>query len=143
MPATQKSRISAEEQGADNQENSAWMDVPSAVIQSKGPGRAHFLLKHAHQRSLEKPTSVNAGYINNNGPSEEALCPRNIEIEERLREYCTGGQRRRFKFCVLWRPLSFLTATKPTRFIAHSQSIPPQSGHFHSPFRNLLHASVR
>jgi pyruvate dehydrogenase E1 component len=55
-------------QDADGQETREWMDALSAVIQSEGPERAHFLLEklleHARQSSIDMPFSANTGYVN-------------------------------------------------------------------------------
>ena len=43
----------------DTQETREWMDALSAVIESEGPERAHFLLEqlleHARQKSIDMP----------------------------------------------------------------------------------------
>ncbi len=73
----------------DNQETREWMDALSAVIEKAGPERAHFLLEElleeARQHSIDLPFSATTGYVNSIEPNEEARCPGNIEIEERLR----------------------------------------------------------
>ena len=52
----------------DSQETREWMDALSAVIQSEGPERAHFLLEqlleHARQQSIDMPFSATTGYVN-------------------------------------------------------------------------------
>ena len=67
------------------------MDALSAVIESEGPDRAHFLLEqlleHARQNSIDKPFSANTAYVNTIEPDQEERCPGNLEIEERLRAY--------------------------------------------------------
>jgi len=76
---------------ADTQETREWMDALSAVIESEGPERAHFLLEqlleHARQNSIDMPFSANTAYVNTLEPEQEERCPGNIEIEERLRAY--------------------------------------------------------
>ena len=76
---------------SDHQETREWMDALSAVIQSEGPERAHFLLEqlleHARQNSIDMPFSANTGYVNTIETDQEERCPGNIEIEERLRAY--------------------------------------------------------
>jgi pyruvate dehydrogenase E1 component len=76
---------------SDSQETREWMDALSAVIQSEGPQRAHFLLEqlleHARQNSIDMPFSANTGYVNTIEPDQEERCPGNLEIEERLRAY--------------------------------------------------------
>ncbi len=75
----------------DSQETREWMDALSAVIESEGPERAHYLLEqlleHARQSSIDMPFSANTAYVNTIDSHEEAHCPGNIEIEERLRAY--------------------------------------------------------
>src|SRR5665811_2587381 len=75
----------------DTQGTREWMDALSAVIESEGPERAHFLLEqlleHARQSSIDMPFSANTGYVNTIEADQEERCPGNIEIEERLRAY--------------------------------------------------------
>ncbi|MFZ9425580.1 MAG: pyruvate dehydrogenase (acetyl-transferring), homodimeric type, partial [Limnohabitans sp.] len=75
----------------DSQETREWMDALSAVIQTEGPERAHYLLEqlleHARENSIDMPFSANTGYVNTIEPDQEERCPGNIEIEERLRAY--------------------------------------------------------
>ncbi|MDP1895397.1 MAG: pyruvate dehydrogenase (acetyl-transferring), homodimeric type, partial [Hydrogenophaga sp.] len=75
----------------DSQETREWMEALAAVIQREGPERAHFLLEQlleeARQNSIDLPFSANTGYVNTIETNEEARCPGNIEIEERLRAY--------------------------------------------------------
>ncbi|PJC18560.1 MAG: pyruvate dehydrogenase (acetyl-transferring), homodimeric type, partial [Comamonadaceae bacterium CG_4_9_14_0_8_um_filter_57_21] len=91
MPALPENRVGATAPDQDTQETREWMDALSAVIQSEGPERAHFLLEqlleHARQNSLDMPFSANTGYVNTIEPDQEERCPGNIEIEERLRAY--------------------------------------------------------
>ena len=76
---------------ADSQETREWMEALAAVIEREGPERAHFLLEQlleeARQHSIDLPFSANTGYVNTIEADEEARCPGNIEIEERLRAY--------------------------------------------------------
>lgn len=76
---------------ADSQETREWMDALSAVIESEGPERAHFLLEqlleHARQKSIDMPFSATTGYVNTIETDQEERCPGNLEIEERLRAY--------------------------------------------------------
>ena len=75
----------------DSQETREWMEALAAVIEKEGPERAHFLLEQlleeARQNSIDMPFSANTGYVNTIESTEEARCPGNIEIEERLRAY--------------------------------------------------------
>ncbi|MFM8589320.1 MAG: hypothetical protein ACKOBA_04020, partial [Limnohabitans sp.] len=78
-------------QETDAQETREWMDALSAVIEKEGDERAHYLLEqlleHARENSIDMPFSATTGYVNTLEPAQEARCPGNIEIEERLRAY--------------------------------------------------------
>ena len=78
-------------QDLDRQETKEWMDALSAVIEKEGGERAHFLLEqlleHARENSIDMPFSATTGYVNTIETDQEASCPGNIEIEERLRAY--------------------------------------------------------
>ncbi|MDO9400697.1 MAG: pyruvate dehydrogenase (acetyl-transferring), homodimeric type [Polaromonas sp.] len=80
-----------EAQDKDLQETREWLDALSAVIESQGPERAHFLLEqlleHARQSSIDMPFSATTGYVNTLESDQEERCPGNLEIEERLRAY--------------------------------------------------------
>ncbi|MDO8441414.1 MAG: pyruvate dehydrogenase (acetyl-transferring), homodimeric type [Polaromonas sp.] len=80
-----------EAQDKDLQETREWLDALSAVIESQGPERAHFLLEqlleHARQSSIDMPFSATTGYVNTLETNQEERCPGNLEIEERLRAY--------------------------------------------------------
>jgi len=75
----------------DSQETREWMDALSAVIESEGSERAHFLLEklldHARQKSIDMPFSATTAYVNTIAPDQEERSPGNLEIEERLRAY--------------------------------------------------------
>jgi pyruvate dehydrogenase E1 component len=75
----------------DTQETREWMDALSAVIESEGPERAHFLLEqlleHARQKSIDMPFSATTGYVNTIEVDQEERSPGNLAIEERLRAY--------------------------------------------------------
>ena len=75
----------------DTQETREWMDALSAVIESGGPERAHFLLEqlleHARQKSIDMPFSANTGYVNTIEVDQEERSPGNLLIEQRLRAY--------------------------------------------------------
>jgi pyruvate dehydrogenase E1 component len=89
--AAQPKDIGLGSQDPDQQETREWLDALSAVIAAQGPERAHFLieqlLEEARQHSIDLPFSANTGYVNTIEPEQEARCPGNIEIEERLRAY--------------------------------------------------------
>ncbi len=76
---------------ADPVETREWQEALSAVIQHAGTDRAQFLLQqlqeHALQSGLDTPFAATTAYINTIAPQQEAICPGNIEIEERLRAY--------------------------------------------------------
>jgi len=88
MSAVQPNHILSDLDAIETRE---WMDALSAVIEKEGGERAHFLLEqlleHARQSSIDLPFSANTGYVNTIEPDQEAHCPGNIEIEERLRSY--------------------------------------------------------
>ena len=75
----------------DAQETREWTDALTAVIESEGPERAHFLLEqlleHARQKSIDMPFSANTGYVNTIEPEQEERSPGNLPMEERLRAY--------------------------------------------------------
>src|SRR5690554_3836018 len=75
----------------DHQETREWTDALSAVIESQGPERAHFLIEQlletARQNSIDLPFSATTGYVNTIEPTQEARCPGNIAIEKRLRAF--------------------------------------------------------
>ncbi|HXE51070.1 MAG TPA: pyruvate dehydrogenase (acetyl-transferring), homodimeric type, partial [Ramlibacter sp.] len=76
---------------ADAEETREWIDALSAVIQSEGPERGHFLLEQlleqARQEGIDMPFSATTGYVNTIEPDQEERCPGNLDIEERLRAY--------------------------------------------------------
>jgi pyruvate dehydrogenase E1 component len=76
---------------ADAQETREWIDALSAVIESEGRDRGHFLLEQlleqARQQGIDMPFSANTGYVNTIEPADEERCPGNLEMEERLRNY--------------------------------------------------------
>ena len=76
---------------ADHQETREWTDALSAVIETQGPERAHFLIEQlletARQSSIDLPFSATTGYVNTIEPTQEARCPGNIAIEKRLRAF--------------------------------------------------------
>ena len=75
----------------DSQETREWLDALSAVIESEGKERAHFLLEglleHARQHSIDLPFSASTGYVNTIESEQEAFCPGNIALEKRLRAF--------------------------------------------------------
>ena len=91
MSAVPENSVGSAARDADQQETREWLDALSAVIQSEGPERAHFLLEqlldHARQSSIDRPFSANTAYVNTIAADQEERCPGNIEIEERLRAY--------------------------------------------------------
>jgi pyruvate dehydrogenase E1 component len=76
---------------ADAQETREWIDALSAVIESEGRDRGHFLLEQlleqARQEGIDMPFSATTGYVNTIEPADEERCPGNLEVEERLRNY--------------------------------------------------------
>ncbi|AMO24881.1 pyruvate dehydrogenase (acetyl-transferring), homodimeric type [Ramlibacter solisilvae] len=76
---------------ADAQETREWIDAFSAVIQTEGRDRGHFLLEQlleqARQEGIDMPFSATTAYLNTIEPEDEERCPGNLEVEERLRAY--------------------------------------------------------
>ena len=66
----------------DTQETREWTDALSAVIESEGPERAHFLLEqlleHARQKSIDMPFSATTGYVNTIEVDQEERTPGNL-----------------------------------------------------------------
>ena len=91
MSALPESLPAAAANDDDAQETREWLDALSAVIQSEGEQRAHFLLErlldHARQAGIDLPFSANTAYVNTIPTDQEERCPGNLEIEERLRAY--------------------------------------------------------
>jgi hypothetical protein len=89
--ATPAGATANDTQDKDLQETREWMDALSAVIESEGPERAHFLLEqlleHARQKSIDMPFSANTGYVNTIETDQEERSPGNLVIEQRLRAY--------------------------------------------------------
>ena len=85
------SRIAPAANDTDTQETREWLDALSAVIGTEGAERAHYLIEqlvdHARQSGIDLPFSANTAYLNTIPTDQEARCPGNIEIEERLRAY--------------------------------------------------------
>jgi pyruvate dehydrogenase E1 component len=78
-------------QDKDAQETHEWLDALTAVIESEGPERAHFLLEqlleHARQSSIDLPFSATTAYVNSIETDQEERCPGNLHLEGRLRAY--------------------------------------------------------
>jgi pyruvate dehydrogenase E1 component len=76
---------------ADAGETREWLDALSAVIQTHGKERGHYLLEqlleHARQNSIDRPFSAATGYVNTIEPDEQAHSPGNLELEGRLRAF--------------------------------------------------------
>ncbi len=91
MSAVPESYLGAAANDADALETREWLDALSAVIETEGRERGHFLLEqlleHARQNSIDMPFSATTGYVNTIEPAEEERMPGNIDIEERLRAY--------------------------------------------------------
>ena len=75
----------------DPQETREWLEALSAVIESEGPERAHFLLERlieeARQTGIDLPFSATTPYVNTIPAGQEQHNPGKVEIEERLRAY--------------------------------------------------------
>jgi len=91
MSALPESFLGASANDADSQETREWLDALSALIESEGSDRAHFLLEqlidHARQVGIDMPFSANTAYVNTIPADQEERCPGNLEMEERLRAY--------------------------------------------------------
>ncbi|MBA5638136.1 pyruvate dehydrogenase (acetyl-transferring), homodimeric type [Duganella sp. LX20W] len=75
----------------DSQETKEWLDALEAVLEQEGPDRAHYLMERlvdlARRRGAHIPFSSNTAYVNTIPQHQEAHCPGNLELEERLRSY--------------------------------------------------------
>ncbi len=91
MSAQPDNLFGAAANDADAQETREWIDALSAVIQSEGRERGHYLLEQlleqARQEGIDMPFSATTGYVNTIEPDDEERQPGNLEIEERLRAY--------------------------------------------------------
>lgn len=91
MSALPESFLGAAANDADAQETREWLDALSAVLETEGRERGHFLLEqlleHARQHGVDMPFSATTGYVNTIEPEDEAHYMGNIEVEERLRAY--------------------------------------------------------
>ncbi|KQV96810.1 pyruvate dehydrogenase (acetyl-transferring), homodimeric type [Rhizobacter sp. Root1221] len=91
MSALPESFLGASANDADSQETREWLDALSALIETEGGDRAHFLLEqlidHARQVGIDMPFSANTAYVNTIPADKEERCPGNLEMEERLRAY--------------------------------------------------------
>ena len=91
MSAVPESFLGASANDADSQETREWLDALSALIETEGGDRAHFLLEqlidHARQVGIDMPFSANTAYVNTIPADKEERCPGNLEMEERLRAY--------------------------------------------------------
>jgi pyruvate dehydrogenase E1 component len=76
---------------SDTQETREWLEALSAVIESEGPDRAHFLLERlideARQTGIDMPFSATTPYVNTIPAGQEQHSPGQIDVEERLRAY--------------------------------------------------------
>ena len=91
MSAMPDSFLGAAANDADPLETREWLDALTAVIQTEGPERGHFLLEQllerARQNSVDMPFEATTGYVNTIEPDQEERCPGNVEMEERLRGF--------------------------------------------------------
>lgn len=76
------------EDDADPQETREWLDALDAVIESVGPERATFVLKHllqhARTRRVPLPQVLNTPYLNTISLADQPPFPGNLEMESRL-----------------------------------------------------------
>ena len=75
----------------DSQETKEWLDALESVLEQEGPDRAHYLMERlvdlARRRGAQIPFSSNTAYVNTIPQHQEAHCPGNLELEERLRSF--------------------------------------------------------
>ena len=91
MSAMPDSSPGAAANDADAQETREWLDALSALIETEGQERGHFILEklieEARQNGIDRPFSGATGYVNTIEPADEARSPGNLEFEGRLRAY--------------------------------------------------------
>ncbi len=91
MSAQPDPQLGSAAHDADALETREWIDALAAVIGKEGRERGHFLLEQlleeARQQGIDMPFSATTGYVNTIEPQDEARCPGNLEMEERLRAY--------------------------------------------------------
>ena len=91
MSAVPEQFLGAAANDADAQETREWLDALSAVLDTEGRERGHFLLEqlleHARQHGVDMPFSATTAYVNTIEPEDEPHYLGNIEVEERLRAY--------------------------------------------------------
>lgn len=72
MSALPEPFLGAAANDADAQETREWLDALSAVIDTEGRDRGHFLLEqlleHARQHGVDQPFSATTGYVNTIDP---------------------------------------------------------------------------
>ena len=76
------------EDDADPQETREWLEALDALIDTVGPERATFVLKHllqhARTRRVPLPQVLNTPYLNSISLADQPPFPGNLEIESRL-----------------------------------------------------------
>jgi pyruvate dehydrogenase E1 component len=76
------------EDDADPQETREWLDALDAVIESAGPERATYVLKHllqhARNRRVPLPQVLNTPYLNTISLGDQPPFPGNLDLESRL-----------------------------------------------------------
>jgi len=91
MAAVPSFPLQAPQTDTDAQETQEWLDALSAVIQSQGAERAHYLIEKqielARAAGINVPYSANTAYINTIPPDQQVHSPGNHALEDRLRSY--------------------------------------------------------
>jgi len=76
---------------ADAQETQEWLDALSAVIQSQGAERAHYLIEKqielARAAGINVPYSANTAYLNTIPPDQEVRSHGDFRLEDRIRAF--------------------------------------------------------
>lgn len=75
----------------DPDETHDWLESLDAVVEERGPERAHFLLskllQHMHVEKMPLPALIQTPYVNTIPPSKEPGYPGDEHIEKRIRRY--------------------------------------------------------
>jgi len=91
MAAVPSTPLQAPQTDSDAQETQEWLDALSAVIQSQGAERAHYLIEKqielARAAGINVPYSANTAYVNTIPPDQEVRSPGNHALEDRIRSY--------------------------------------------------------
>ena len=92
-PGTQLSNVSeiTGQEDIDPTETQEWIDALQAVLEIEGSERAHFLIERmvavTRHFGLDIPFSANTAYINTIPVAQQAKCPGDFTIEQKIRAY--------------------------------------------------------